>query len=225
MSNRTLADDFALSLEGQTKNRGLVRRLLDGTLRPSEREDLRKAEQIAALEEEGHQYPMIAHELGTSVEWLRRWTQTEKYRVLRTHLAQRALIVDDVQAFQRRQQERKRFDANGVKALDYYDQAFKRHGNDVREKRGEKMVLVHRRGDFVDLDRAERAANLFAKAAGWTEPIPNTAKPRTLAPGVIQQQMTAMIATDRKETVVRVTVGDATVEIGSRETAALGGES
>jgi len=223
--SRTLADDFTLNLDRKTANRGLARRLMDGTLRPHEREDLRKVEQIAQLEEEGQKYPMIAHELGKDVEWIRRWVQTEKYRVLRAHIAQRSLIVDDVQAFQRRQHERKRFDANGVKALDYFDQAFKRYGNDVREERNGKMKLVHRRGDFVDLDRAERAANLFAKAAGWTEPIPNTAKPRTLPPGVIQGQMQAMLAADRRETVVRVTVGDATVEIGSRETAALGDEA
>ena len=223
---RTLADDFTLVLDKKTANRGLARRLMDQTLRPGEREDLRKVQIIADLEEQGHKYPYIARELGWDVDKLRGWVQTDKYRVLRKYCAERVLLIDDTQALQRRQGERKRFDANAVKALDYLDRAFARWTKDIKGIKHGVEQIVHRRGDFCDLDRAERATQLIAKAQGWTEPLPSSTKPRQLAPGVIQAQMQGMAAADRRETVVRITVGETTVEVGNRsETATMGGEA
>lgn len=204
-----------LSLTPQSANRGLARRLMDGTLRPPEQQYLDKVERIAAFEAEGKYVPEIAEVLGEDADKLRGWMRTEKYRLFRKFVADRALLRSDGEAHDRRRAERRRWDSNGAKALDYYDQAFRRHPKDVKAKGIKK-------GDFVDLDRAERAAKLFAESAGWTEPVPTQQKPRDLKVGVIQQRMQGIAAADAKETVVRVTVGDTTIEVGSRETNSLG---
>lgn len=210
----TLHDEFGLALSEKSPNRGLARRLLDNTLRPQEAQDLQRVETIARLEEEGQKYPAISRELGWEVDRLRAWVQTDKYRVLRKFVQERAVVRDDSQAFARRSQARRRFEANDARALDYFDQAFKRHGKDVKRPDG---TVLHRRGEYIDLDRAERAAMAIAKAMGWTEPQTAQAKPKSVPIGVIQGQMQGMAAADRRETVVRVTVGDTTVEVGTRQ--------
>lgn len=210
-------EDFEIALVPQSGNRGIARRLMDGTLRPPEREYLDRVEQIAALEAEGLTYPAIAEALGWETQKLAGWVRTDKYRLMRKYVADRELLQGDQHAADRRRAERRRWDANGGKVLDYYDQALRRHLSDNKEK-------GYKKGDFVDMDRAERAAKLFAESAGWTEPIPASTKPRELKVGVIQQAMAAMQATDRKETVVRITTTE-TIEVGSRETATMGGEA
>lgn len=211
---QNLHDDFALTLADQSPIRGLARRLIDNTLRPLERQNLTFTETIAKLEDEGQKYPSIARELGWTTQKLRRWVQTDQYRVLRKFVQERSVIKSDHDALVRRQESRRRFDSNDTRALDYFDQAFKRFPKDVKNAQG---VIQHRRGEYVDLDRAERAAIVVAKAMGWTEPVATTAKPKALPIGVIQGQMQGMAAADRRETVVRVTVGDTTVEVGTRQ--------
>lgn len=210
-------EDFEIALVPQSANRGIARRLMDGTLRPPEREYLDRVEQIAALEAEGLKYPAIAEAVGWDSQKLTGWIRTDKYRLMRKYVADRELLRGDQHATDRRRAERRRWDANGGKVLDYYDQALRRHLSDNAAK-------GHKKGDFVDMDRAERAAKLFAESAGWTEPIPASTKPRELKVGVIQQAMAAMQATDRKETVVRITTTE-TIEVGSRETGSMGGEA
>lgn len=195
--------------------RALARRLVDGALRPQERDDLARVTQIATLEEEGQNYVQIAPQLGWSVEKLRQWVQSDKYRLLRRYVAERALITDDVQAQDRRKKDRQRFDSNTGRALDYFDQAFRRHETTKLDQKT-RAVLV-RAGDFRDLDRAERATKLIAAAQGWLEPIPTSTKPKDLSPGVIQAQMQAIRAADNKEMVVRVTTASGeTIEVGVR---------
>lgn len=223
MSLGSPLEPFEIALVPSSGNRGLARRLMDQTLRPPERADLERVEEIARLEAEGLTYKPIAEVLGWTAEKLYGWVQTEKYRLLRKYVADRELLQGDQHAVDRRRAERRRWDSNGGKALDYFDQAFRRHTKDDVPEKGTKLRF--KKGDFVDLDRAERAAKLFAESAGWTEPLTASAKPRDLKVGVIQGAMRAIAAADRKETVVRVTVGDTTVEVGSRETATMGGEA
>lgn len=215
-------EDFEIALVPQSGNRGIARRLMDGTLRPPEREYLERVETIAAREAEGLLYPAIAETLGLEVPQLYGFTRTDKYRLFRKYVADRELLQGDQHATDRRRIERRRWDSNGGKALDYYDQAFRRHTADEVVEKGKKPRW--KKGDFCDMDRAERAAKLFAESAGWTEPVAASTKPRELKVGVIQQAMAAMQATDRKETVVRITTTE-TIEVGSRETATLGGEA
>jgi hypothetical protein len=217
---RSPLDDLQLPALVGT-NRGMAKRLLAGTLRPPEKEALARVEEILKLEAEGLKFPAIAELIGWPVEKLRKWVGSNTYQILQKYVADRALCEDDQAVHDRRRQERRRWDSNGAKALDYYDQAFRRHTSDDPEKKRWKQ------GDFVDLDRAERAAQLFARSAGWTEPIPGHAKPKELKVGVIQGQMQAIAAADRRETVVRVTTtadGGTSIEVGSRETATMGGE-
>jgi hypothetical protein len=202
-----LADDTDLGLQARGTNRGLVRRLLDGTLRPPERADYERVQQIAALEEEGKKYPEIAEALNLDTQYLYRWVQTAKYRLFRRHVSERSAMSDDVTKRQRQDAERRRFDANAHKALDYFDQAFARHA-----KNNAKAGI--RAGDFKDLDRAERAAKIVAGAQGWLEPIPTREKPRELSAGVIQAQLSAMRAADKKELVVRIETK--TIEISAK---------
>lgn len=195
-----LHDAFALEISPKSANRGLVRRLLDNTLAPAEREKLGRVEDVMRLEHEGLKLPAIAAELGLTVDALRSWVRTEEYRIFRKYLTERTQLTDDVTLQDRRKRRRRRWEGFGDRALDYYDFAFKRD----------------KKGGYEDPDRAERAAKLVAQGEGWTEPAPAAVKPRDLKSGIIQAQMAAIAAADRKETVVRVTVGDTTVEVGSR---------
>jgi hypothetical protein len=205
----------AFALEPQSQNRGLARRLMDQTLRPPEREYFARVEAIAALEDQGLKGAAIAETLGLPYLKLIGLMRTDKYRLCRKYLADRGRLAGDQHAHERRQSERRRWDANGGRALDYYDQAFRRH-----TKGDPKKGIA--KGDFCDPDRAERAAQLFARSAGWTEPVPTHAKPKELTLGVIQQAMQAIRAADSRQTVVRVTE-TTTIEVGSRsETAGLG---
>lgn len=208
----------SLELDVTSTNKGVARRLLDGRLRPPEQQYLASVEQIAQLEDEGLSFATIAEAIGWETHKIYSFVATEKYRVFRKYIADRALFTTDAQAGDRRRAERRRWDANGGRALDYYDAAFRRHTQD-----DDSPKPKYKRGDFMDLDRAERAAQLFARSAGWTDPVPTHVKPKDLKVGVIQQAMRAIAAADRKETVVRITE---TIEIGSRsETAPMGGEA
>lgn len=209
----------AFELNPQATNRGLARRLLDQTLRPPEREYLAHVETIAALEDEGLKYPAIAETLGWPNEKLQCFARTDKFRLFRKYVQDRALLQGDTHAQDRRRAERRRWDSNAPKALDYFDTAFRRHTKDDDHK-----FPKFKKGDWVDPDRAERAAQLVARSAGWTEPVVATAKPKDLKVGVIQQAMHAIAAADRRETVVRITTTE-TIEVGQRETAALGGDA
>jgi hypothetical protein len=214
--------EFELVLPTQSANRGLMRRLMDQTLRPPERQYLELVERIASLEDEGHAFPAIAEQIGWELQKLRQTTLTEKYRLVRKYVADRALLQTDGHAIDRRRAERRRWDAYGGKVLDYYDQALRRHLSDDPDATGGKRPRW-KKGDYVDMDRAERVAKLYAESAGWLEPPTAQAKPKELKVGVIQQVMQAYGAADRRETVVRVTTTE-TIEVGSRETAGMGGE-
>lgn len=201
-------------------NRGLARRLMTNTLRPPERQDLELVARIAQLEQEGLTFRPMAELLGMPFPKLVKYTGTEKYRLFREYLQQQAQHPDESAASEKRRAERWQWDAFGGNALDYYRQAYRRHTKDDPAK-GIKA------GDYVDKDRAERASQLYAKSAGWTEPVPGVAKPKELKVGVIQGQMLAIAAADRKETVVRIVTtqdGTTAVEVARHETAVLGGE-
>jgi hypothetical protein len=192
---------------------------MDGSLLPQEREELERTERIMAGEEEGLVQARIAERLGMPAVQLHKFLATQKYRIYRKYLSEQLAVADDELSADRKRVERKRWDGHAKSALDYYDQAFRRAGA-AMEIKGRKI----QKGDFVDLDRAERAAELVAKAQGWTEPVAAHAKPRDLKVGVIQQRMEGIAAADRRETVVRVTVDGTTVEVGSRETSTMGAE-
>ena len=206
--------------EPKGQGRALARRLMDQTLKPDERAHLALVASIMALEEEGLQYPQIAARISLTLTKLTATMRTEKYRLCRQYLAGRQRLDAWHNAEQiaqdRRREERLRWEANGSHALDYYEQAFRRHVV-ANEKKGVQA------GDFVNMDRAERGAQLFAKSAGWTEPVATALKPKELKVGVIQQAMQAIAAADRRETVVRITTTE-TVEVGRRETATMGGD-
>jgi len=206
--------------EPKGMSRAFARRLMDQTLKPEERTHLALVASIMAFEDEGLTHRQMAERLPLPLVKLDAVMKTQKYRLCRQYLAGRQRLDAGHNAEQiaqdRRREERIRWEANGSHALDYYEQAFRRHPI-ANEKKG---VLV---GDFVDMDRAERGAQLFAKSAGWTEPVATALKPKELKVGVIQQAMQAIAAADRRETVVRITTTE-TVEVGSRETATMGGD-
>lgn len=206
-------------LATQSANRGLAKRLMAGTLRPPEQAGLERCALVLKYESEGLKYPAIAELIGLHVDKLRKWTQSNTYQIFSTYLAERSLTEDDQAGADRRRANRRRFETNEAKALDYIDQAFRRHTRDDKDGR-------YKQGDYIDMDRAERMTQLVAKSAGWTEPLPGHAKPKELKVGVIQGQMQAIAAADRRETVVRITetAQGTSIEVGSRETAALGGE-
>lgn len=193
----SLLADLDVVPKVRSTNRGLARRLMDGALRPPEREDLARVEEIRRLEEEGLKGTEIAQALHWSEQRFRGWCATDKYRLLRRYVAERQAITDDGQLDQRNRQERRKWEGFGAKALRYFDQAFREHPRDDK-KRG------IRAGDYVDLDRAERAAKMIAGARGWLEPVAAASKAPTFAPSVIQATMDAIRATDRRELVVRV---------------------
>ena len=203
MASAPIAESFALDLDPKSANRGLVRRLIDGALKPDERMLLDRVELILGLEHDGLKMPAIAKELGLTTDKLRAWTRTEQYRIFRKYLAERQVAVDDASEHDRRRRRRREWERFGDDVLAYYRSALKRD----------------RKGAFVDPDRAERAAKLYAQGEGWDQPSPVAAKPREMKAHLIQAQMAAIAAADRNETVVRVTVGDTTVEVGSRPAA------
>ncbi len=204
----------------QSTNRGLARRLMAGTLRPPEQIQFARVEEILKLERQGLKYPAIAEMIGMPVEKLRKWIGTTTYAIFQKYLGSRQLLDDDQAGHDRRRANRRRWETNEAKALDYYDQAYARHTKDDKNGR-------YKQGDYIDMDRAERASHLVAKSAGWTEPLPGHAKPKELKVGVIQGQMQAIAAADRRETVVRITetAAGTQIEVGSRETQAMGDEA
>jgi hypothetical protein len=171
---------------------------MDASLLPAEREELARAEQIMAAEEEGLGQEAIAERCGLPFEKFRAFLRTQKYRIYRKYLSEQLAVAEDDLSADRKRSERRRWDKHAKNALDYYDQAFRRHTASLKIK-GRPPIA---KGDFVDPDRAERAAQMVAKAQGWTEPVAAHAKPRDLKVGVIQQRMDGIAAADRRETVV-----------------------
>lgn len=201
--------------ERNAPNSGLVRRLVDNCLRPQEQTDLDKSTLILRLEAQGKTSKQIAAELAISYRLLKMYCRTQKHRVYARYLSGSMRVADahehETDAQLRRGKMRRLYDANDQNALDYVAFAYRRHGR-PDPKRGVKA------GDFIDPDRAERMTKQVIASQGWAEPIPTHAKPKDLAPGVIQAQMRAMRAADNKEMVVRVTTSAGeTVEIGVRE--------
>lgn len=194
----------------------LLKRLADGCLRPREQANLEKVAQIVKYEQEGKTQKQIAALLGMTKPMFDQYLRSQSFRIYRRYCMEarrnQGNAELDANAQQRRQTMRRRFDLHDGDALDYFAYAFRRHTKiDVAKK-----IRV---GDFIEPDRAERATKLVAGAQGWLEPIPAHAKPKDLTPGVVQAQMKAVRAADSREMVVRVTVGDATVEVGTREAA------
>lgn len=202
------AKDFELRKKGPTQ--AFVRRLVDGALRPSEKAEFARVQQLMRLEEDALLQKDIAPQLGMTPVQLRNWQKTDRYRLMRKMIEEQVHAPDDEEkSAAQRASERRRYDAHAKDANDYFDVAFRRHA--VSDpKKGIKA------GDFVDLDRAERAANKLAASQGWTEPLPAYVKPRELPAGVVQSTMAAIAATDRRELVVRVTKTTETTEIAAR---------
>lgn len=193
----SFAKDFDLKVKGPTQ--AFVRRLADGAMRPSEKAEFARLQQLMRLEEDDLYQKDIAPQLGMTPIALRQWQKTDRYRLMRKFIEEQVHAPDDEEkSAAQRSSERRRYDAHAKDANDYYDVAFRRHAvGDA--KKGIKP------GDFVDLDRAERAAKQLAASQGWLEPLPAYVKPRELPAGVVQSTMAAIAATDRRELVVRVT--------------------
>jgi hypothetical protein len=209
-------ESHALAIHKSSPSKSIAQRLADGCPTAKEREELELTAQITACEDAGLTRAKQATRLGMTKIKLEQFVQSEKYRVYRKFLAeQQATSEDDLSAL-RRQESRRRFDKHDQNALRYFDQAFKTADMDELDAKGR---VIRKKGDFLDLDRAERASLLVAKAQGWTEPLPTVTKPKELKGGVIQQAMQAIAAADRRETVVRITQ---TIEVGSRETGSMG---
>lgn len=223
----TVAETFQLGVA--PCNQGWARRLADGTLRPMEREDLDLVRKIRAWDEEGCTRQQITVKLtelggygGKRTNWTHKKVQSfvtsERFRIMDRFLSERLQAKEGAVTEQEdRKEERRRWNRFGQHALAYYDSAFARHPTGTMRKVAGVEMNVE--GQYIDADRAERAAKLVAEGQGWTVPEPVAAKPQTLKIGVIQAQMSAIAASDRKETVVRVTQenGETTVEVGSRD--------
>ena len=80
----------------------------------------------------------------------------------------------------RQREEHRRWDELSPDALDYFEAAFEQNVN----------------GDYLDPDRAERAARLVAQSQGWTEPEPPVVRPVAIEVSVIEAQMRAIAASD-----------------------------
>jgi hypothetical protein len=213
-------ESFALDLTSVSSTTGLARRLADGCPTAKDRAELAFAAEILGYEEQGLTRAKVIQKLGPALEnkYLG-FLRTKKFRVYRKFLAEQQATDGDQLAAEQRRIDRQRYDAHAQNALKYFDQAYRVTDEDVLDPKTRRVLI--KKGEFVDLDRAERASLLVAKSQGWTEPLPSREKPKELKSDVIQQAMQAIAATDRRETVVRIT--ERTIEVGSRETAMMGG--
>jgi hypothetical protein len=190
MSDPLLAN-AELVLHEKSPTHGLLRRLTDGTLRPKERDALARIQAVQAGEERGQSMAKIAEGLGIKLPNLRAFTQTDQYRAMTRYLAEQDRHPTPVAAADRRATDRAEWNAMSPQALAFYRKAF-------REDEA---------GEYLDVDRAERAAKLIADGQGWTTPEPSAPKPPTIKIGVIQTQMSGIAAADRRETIIQVEVG------------------
>ena len=185
----SLEDAFALRApDPKSQNAGLARRLFDNALRPHERTRLIKIKRVKHLRESGKTGTQIAAELNMTRTNLRAFEKTEAFRVTMLFLLEQATRPGHDASIERRLTERAEWNSLAAKSLDYYREAFARDEN----------------GEYLSVERAERAAKLVAEGQGWTEPEPQAQKPQTIKLGVIQAAMAAIAATDRGDTVVRL---------------------
>ena len=192
----TLEEEYGLSIKRKSPTRALATRLVDGTLRPAEQAQLDRTREIRARQQRGETTLQIAAALKMTPQNLRSYMAGQHFRVTMRYLAEQDAKPSEVVAFDRRATERAEWNALAPRALEFYRRAF----------------AVDAKGNYVNADRAERAAKLLADGQGWTAPEPTAVRQQALKPGVIQAQMHAIAATDRGETVVRVQV-----EVASRE--------
>lgn len=160
--------------------RGLARRLVDDTLRPNERKAFVRTLGVLRLRERGLSLGAIAVEIGTTEDALKKFTARGVFRTIAQFLRERTSLPDTSALGARPREGRRRWDEFAPDALDYFDAAFEKDPT----------------GEYVDLNRAERAAFLVAKSQGWTEPPPPRVRGVELKAGIIQAQMRAIAASD-----------------------------
>lgn len=197
----TLEERYGLAIKAKSPTRGLVERLIDGTLRPQEQQQLLKTREIRRRQLKGETTAAIAKALGELPQNLRSYMAGQHFRVMMRWLTESEAKPASVVLADRRKEERAEWNALAPKALAFFQHAFDRHPPGTKGKGGLDIG-----GTYLDADRAERAAKLIADGQGWTEPEPAPQKRSELKLGVIQAQMSAIAAVDRGETVVRVQV-------------------
>lgn len=187
-----------------------TQRLQNDTLLPAEREAYARTERIVALEELDQTGPQIAEALGVTHDTLKGWRRTTQHRLMRAAILERRggtkMVPSPTERAESDRQERLRLRSEwnqlGREALRFYQRAFERDDDD----------------EYLDKGMAERAAAKVADSLGLTTPEAPT-PPRTRVPaGIVQARMSAIAAADRRETVVRVTVGETTeVAVATRD--------
>lgn len=165
--------------------RGLARRLVDGVLRPDERKAFERTIGVLRLRERGLSLRAIAVELHTTEDALKKFTARGVFRTVAQYLREQTSTPDDprMQSIRQRE-ERRRWDEFAPDALDYLDAAFEKDAN----------------GEYVDPDRAERAAYRVAKSQGWMDPEPPPARRVEIKAGIIQEKMRAISESDAART-------------------------
>lgn len=162
--------------------RGLARRLVDDTLRPDERRAFERTVGVLRLQERALSLRAIAVELHTTEDALKKFTGRGVFRTVAQFIREQAAAPDSRIQGTRQREQRRRWDEFAPDALDYFDAAFERDAN----------------GEYVDPNRAERAAFLVAKSQGWTEPPPPPVRRVELKAGIIQAQMLAIAECDAR---------------------------
>lgn len=99
---------------------------------------------------------VIAVELDTTENTLKKFNARGVFRTIAQFLHEQEAGSDSLVQAQRQREKRRRWDEFAPDALDYFDAAFEKDAN----------------GEYLDANRAERAAFLVAKSQGWIEPPP-----------------------------------------------------
>lgn len=192
------------------KTAALEERLAADALLPIEREAYARTERCVELEERGKTAQQIADAMGVPLDTVKGWRRTEQYKLFRKAILARqgtARMVPTVgeQAESDRQARmalRAEWNKLGREALRWYQRAFERDDDD----------------EYLDKGMAERAAAKVADSLGLTTPEPVTPPRQRVPQGIVQARMSAIAAADRRETVVRVTVGETTeVAVATRD--------
>ncbi len=160
--------------------RGLARRLADGSLRQVEQAAFERAVAVLRLREQGLPLHAIAQELHTTENALKKFVARGVFRTIAQFLRERESATAEQRQRMTQRHEREHWDDLATSALDYYAEAFRRRDD----------------GEYVDGDRAERAAKLIAEGQGWTEPEPPPSRPVPLSAGIIQAQMRVIAVCD-----------------------------
>lgn len=188
----------------------LEERLHADALLPAEREAYARTERVVELEERGKTAQQIADALHVPLDTVKGWKRTESFKLMRKAILARKGGVRVVPTPTEQAENdriarmalRAEWNKLGREALRFFQRAFERDDDD----------------EYLDKGMAERAAGRVADSLGLTTPEPVTPPRQHVPVGVVQARMSAIAAADRRETVVRVTVGETTeIAVATRD--------